>query len=768
MVKNMLRRKLARDMQRSGMQFIALILLCVLGTFLYAGLDGIARMAEATNARYFEENRLAHFWITLQSADRQALADVRAVPGVQTARARFSLDMETTLPGEPTLCVTGYDGPMDINVPIVEEGEALSESDLRGCLVQAGFAQAHDLSPGDPVTVRYGDADYTFFVRGIVYSPEFISVSDGVSADPETYGFILVNARAFAQAPLTQIVVRLEDGADEDAACAALEAALPGAFVVGRSAHRSTAAAQDNVYMFSALSIVFPLAAYVVAALIVMTTLTRMIDKQRMEIGTLRALGFPAGQIQRHYLAYAVWPALIGSVLGAFLGHETLPRLIWALLIGQNEYPYRIIPPISPATWTIVVLTVAMSALICLWTYRRTARETAASLLRPKPPRSGQRILLERIRPLWRRFGFNQKMVARNLLRNKMRTLVSCMGLLSCNALIIASIGLQDSVVLTAENHYLHALGYDVRANLTADADEADAYRARLDAAAVECIMETSVSASFGGQSRTTLLTVVEDGQQMLRLGSNETLAVIEPGGVALTDMLAAQLGVGAGDALTLRLPGDDEPFTLPVGQIVHNNFVQGVYMNRTTWESLRKGAFVPTAVQLLAPTDACIAQLEGMDEVDSLDYTAVQVEDALVSLHTVSSVFLVLTFIALALAFVICYNMGLINFAERTREYATLKVLGYHQREIRRLILRENIIISLVAIALSIWPGIALTDIILIVCETDSVRYVGQVPASAVAISCVATYAFSMFIQRLLVHKVRSIVMVEALKSVE
>lgn len=768
MVKNVLNKKLMRDMRQSGMQFLALILLCVLGTFLFAGIDGIAQMARATNERYFTENNLAHFWINLSHADRHSLNQVRAIPGVESVCARFSMDMETTLPGEPTLNVTAYDGAMTVNKPLIEQGTPLSESDLRGCLLQAGFAEANGLQVGDELTVRMSGADYPLIVRGIVYSPEFISVSNGIAANPLEYGYILANARTFKQVPLTQLVVQLSDGADESAVRAALNQALPESFIIDRSAHRSTAMAQDNVTMFQALSIVFPLAAFVVSALIVMTTLTRMIDNQRTQIGTLRALGFSDGKIQRYYLSYALWPSLVGSVLGAIIGHLTLPPLIWDLLIGQNEYPYRLEPPISAMAWLMVGVSIATSALICLWTFRKAARESAAELLRPKPPKSGKRILLERIGSFWRRLSFNQKMIVRNLLRSKMRSMMSCVGLLCCNALIIASMGLQDSVVATAENHYGRTLDYDVRVNLTAQAGQAEAYEERLTAQVTECLMEQSISVAFKGQTRTTLLTIVKDDQQLLHLGKDETLVSFSPNSVALTEKLARLIGAQVGDVVSFQLPGDDERFSLTVSQIVYNNFSQGSYMTRSTWEALRKGSFVPTAILLRSPTPETMAQVEDMDETDRIDYTAEQVDEALISLDMVSSIFILLMFIALALAFVICYNMGLINFAERTREYATLKVLGYHQKEIRRLILHENMLLTLLALALSILPGIGLTGLILAVCETDSLRYVSQVAGRSVLLSCVITYLFSMFIQRLLVHKVRSIVMVEALKSVE
>ena len=219
---------------------------------------------------------------------------------------------------------------------------------------------------------------------------------------------------------------------------------------------------------------------------------------------------------------------------------------------------------------------------------------------------------------------------------------------------------------------------------------------------------------------------------------------------------------------MSCQLAGDDERFTLAVNQIVENNLSQGVYLTRTTWESLRKGAFTPTALYLLNPSQTCLSILQDSPEVDEIDTTENQAQEALIFLNTISVIFVILMVIALLMAFVICYNMGLINFAERTREYATLKVLGYHQKEIRRLILRENTLITLAAIAISIAPGIGFTGVILTLAESENLCYVVHVTLQSIVLSSVITGLFSMVIQRLLTRKVRSIVMVEALKSVE
>ncbi len=768
MVNNTLRKKLFRDMSRAAMQFLSIIALCALGTFAFSALDGTARMTRTTLNTYYEENNLADYWISLPTADRAALDKVAAVSGVTRVRARTTVDMDTTLSDDITVSVTAYDGAMDINIPLLREGELLDENDKRGCLVEERFAVAQNLSLGSRIGVKLSGQEYDFVVRGIVVSPEYIVVSNGLVANPDAYGYLLVNACAIPTLPLTQIVANINDEANSEAVQAAIEEAVPDALVVDRRSHASTARANNEAQMFENMTLIFPVLAYAVAALIVMTTLSRMIDNQRMQMGTLKALGFSSRQIRNHYLSYALVPSAIGAVLGTIIGHFTLPTLLWDTLLSQDEMPYKLTPPISKPAWVMTALCVMMSLGILLYSYQKSAKECTAALLRPKPPKDGKRILFERIPFLWSRFSFNTKMVVRNLMRNKLRTFMSLVGLLCCTMLIITSFGLQDSVTAMSINYYTRTLNYDVRASLKGTVGTAESYERRLDAENIECIMEKSVSLRADAGTRTVSLTVLEDDQTMQHLGKNETFVKIQPGTAAVTYKLTKTLKLSIGDTIRLYLPGDDEPLSLVIGQIVQNNVSQGVYLDQTTWESFRKSDFIPTALQLKNPSAGCLTLLADMDEVDKIEYPAEQVNDMKRMLDTLSSVFSLLTGIALALAFVVCYNMGLMNFVERTREYATLKVLGYHQKEIRRLILRENNIITLIGVLMGILPGIMLIDAILHSCEPESGYYPGAPALSSIILACVITFCFSQLIQRLLVRKVRKIDMVEALKSVE
>ncbi|MBR4081924.1 MAG: ABC transporter permease [Clostridia bacterium] len=768
-VRNTLGRKLWRDMRRSGMQFIAMVLLCAIGTWCFSGLDATWREIEASTLTYFEDCRLADLWVKGAGFSKQDLTRLSHMEAVDDAQARTSLAFDAPdLGNDVSLMLHAYDGAMRINKPLIRTGETLSPSDLRGCLIEEQFANAHNLAVGDPVTLDIYGARKTFFVRGIVMSAEYIITAKDVAADPNTYGYMLVSSLAVPELPLNDVMLVLREGADANAVMDEIQQMLPSTLIISQNTHQSTLTAMNNISMFQALSYVFPVLAYAIAAMIVVSTLTRMIENQRIQMGTLKALGYRDRQIRSHYLSYALYPSLIGSVIGVVTGKYTVTEVIWPIISNTARYPARVRPPISPVSWAMAVVSVILSVLICLIAYNRAAKETTASLLRPKPPRSGSRIFLERITFLWRRFSFNNKMIVRNLMRNKGRTLLSLVGILCCNMLIICTFGLTDSFTYFIGEYYGGTLAYDVRADLNTTAGTLESYQARLDAEKVEGVMEVSVNLHAESESRASLLTIIPEEQVLTRLGENRTLIDLPRDGVVISRKLCEVMDIAVGDTIELTLTGDTESLSLQVAGMAETYIGQGVFMSRRAWEDCRKGAFMPTALLLNAPTDMCIHRLHEMDEVTGLKYPPKQFTETLSVLDSANAAFSVLSAAALLLAFIICYNMGLMNFTERTRDYATLKVLGYHQREIRRLMLRENNVTALTGVLIGIPPGVYLTRLILKTCEYDSMVFAPHVTMQSIVLASVITFVFTYLIEWVLTRKVRAIDMVEALKSVE
>lgn len=763
-------RKLLRDMRENAMQFLAMTLLCFLGTWVYSGLDGTWRLMDLTVETYFEECSLADFWVNASSLTRRDLDRIAHVDGVARVQPRTSMLADAEGLGDGVeAALEIYEGDFTLNRPYLRSGSLLSPGDTKGCLMEEQFAAAHGLQPGDSVTLKLGGQRLRFLIRGTVLSAEYTITSKESTPDPEHYGFIILSHAAVPMLPYTNALVKLAPGADADAVETALERTVPGALIVSAASHRNISVARSYAVMFRGMTYVFPVVAFSVAALIVVSTLGRMIDKERMEIGTLKALGYTNRQIRRHYLWYALLPSSVGSFIGLYVGWYTLPDVLWTMMVHNSRYPYMLRPPVSLPSYVMTFLSVALAVFICMATLRKSLSEQTAELMRPKPPRSGTRILLERWPALWRRFSFNSKMIIRNLLRNKGRTFILLVGIICCNMLIIATFGLQESITWFMRQYYGGTLAYELRVDLKdSEAGTLESYRNRLNADTVEGIMVKSVSLRGGKANRACQLTVLKDDQTLIRLSADQTVLPLPDEGAVISRKLASVTGVEPGDTVEVVLIGETDPIKLEIRDFAETNSGQGLFMSQTAWEKLRKGDFAVTALLITGPDERTLHRIDEMDETDRVRYLEDQFNDGMTLLDATATAFSILSAAALGLAFVICYNMGLMNFTERVRDYATLKVLGYHQREIRSLMLRESNLTAILGVLLGIVPGVMLVDIILKTCEFESMVFVSHVSFRSVWMASVITFAFTLFVEWLLTRKVRGIDMVEALKSVE
>ncbi len=766
----MLTRKLLRDIRENAMQFLAMMALCFLGTWVFSGLDGTWRLMDLTVETYFAECNLSDFWVSTSAVSRQDVLRIQHVPGVAQVQCRTSITVDVEGLGDGVeAALEIYEGDFQLNRPYLRSGSMLSASDTKGCLIEEQFAQTHGLTLGDTVTLNIRGQRMHYIIRGMVLSPEYTITSREIVPDPEHYGFLFLPHASVPNLPYTSVLVKLADGADADAVRAEIEEAVPSAIVVSTASHKNISMARNYATMFHGMTYVFPVLAFSVAALIVVSTLKRMIDNERLEIGTLKALGYTNRQIRRHYLWYALLPSAVGSVIGLYVGRYTIPDILWNMMVHNSRYPYVLRPPISPVAYGMTVLSVLLSIAICQFTLRVSLKEQTADLMRPRPPKGGTRILLERWKSLWSRLSFNSKMIIRNLMRNRGRTVIVLVGIICCNMLIIATFGLKESLTYFMRQYYGGTLTYDLRIDLKADAaGTLESYQKRLNAEKIEGIMDVNVSLHGGSSARACLLTVLKDDQTIIRLTEDQQILPMPKRDLVISRKLASVMGISLGDTVRLFLPDDTEPIALQVAAFAETNAAQGLFLSETAWANCRKGDFRVTSLLLCGPDVMTVHKISEMDEVDSVHALEDQFSQGMTILDATATAFSILSGAALGLAFVICYNMGLMNFTERIRDYATLKVLGYHQREIRSLMLRESDLTAILGVLLGILPGIVLVGIILKTCEFESMVFVRHVSLRSVLLASVITYVFTLFVEWLLTRKVRGIDMVEALKSVE
>ena len=764
MVKQSLVRKLFRDMLEAKGQFLSIIILSMLGVCVFSGLDAAWRDIELSINKYFKEQRLADFWVNIPFSNGDTESKINHLQGVKDVQSRISMEVPTDLPGNPTLMIHALDGSARINIPVIKSGSTLLENDQWGCLVEEQFAQAHNLLVGDKLTIQVGGQEQAFIIRGLAVSPEYIITSKGLMPDPQSFGFMIANRAAFPQVPINEMLVLLSDTADNQAVKEAIEAAHPSALVRDRTAHLSTEMIRSEVTQFRSLSGVFPVLFFAVSALIVLTTMTRMVENQRTQLGILEALGYYDRQIFKHYLSYGFYPSLIGSCAGLFSGRYALPRFLWNLESAFYKLPPKIKAPISLVSIVVCGMSILLSCLINYLVCRHNLMEVPAALLRPKAPKAGTRILLEHFPAFWGRLKFNTKMIQRNIFRSKSRTIMALLGILSCTALLITALGMRDTFHTLIFTHYGQTLRHDLRVELKKGTGTLALSQHSIPARTVEGVMEMAVSLQGGNGSRTVLLSVLEENQTLIDLGTE----VLPGNGVIMTEKLASVMNVQAGDIVTVRVPGDNNSVNIKIGHLAPMGMGQGIYLSSDVWESLGKGSFVPNALLLKEPFENCVDYLDRLVEVDRMDWASSQREKILMGMESVISIIVLMGVFALVLAFVVLYNMGILNFMERTREFATLKVLGYYQAEIRSLIVRENVLISCTGIVLGILPGLWLETLVMRASEPEDMMLTPSISMLSIGLACGVTLAFSLLIQLFLTRKVKSINMVEALKSVE
>lgn len=557
-------------------------------------------------------------------------------------------------------------------------------------------------------------------------------------------------------------------------------AKLPVWQVLSRENNISYFSLNGSIDKVGAIAKVFPFFFFLVAALVSLTTMTRMVEEERLEIGTMKALGYGNGMIMGKYLLYAFTASVSGSVVGAVAGFRLFPAAIWEVYSVMYQLP-RFYYPINwgfalAASGAVVSCTLLATANAC----RASLAAQPAQLLRAKAPRPGRRIFLERIDPLWRRLSFAHKVTARNLLRYKKRFFMTVLGVAGCTALLVAALGLRDSLADISERQYGLLHNYDITAHLNREA-EAEA--------ALEALLgdNGTVSASLRLHAGRLL---VQNGDRALEIQSfipekagdmqgfvqlqerksGRTLPFSEDS-VILTEKAAELLRLRVGDSLRLKTPeGAAGDFQLT--GICENYLGNYVFMTEATYATGLSR--LPAQNRLLlrlneraAPREAG-RRLLATGAVSGLSYMADAKETFVRSISRIDNIVYVVILSAGVLAMVVLYNLTNINISERVKELATLKVLGFTEMELRAYLNREILTLTLLGAALGLGLGIFLHRYIVAGAELNILMFGRQVRGLSFLLAGALTLLFGMTAALLLQGKLRRIGMVESMKSPE
>lgn len=527
----------------------------------------------------------------------------------------------------------------------------------------------------------------------------------------------------------------------------------------------------------------FPLILFLIAALISLNSMTRMVEEQRVELGTLKALGYNKFDIAVKYLRYAAIASVIGGLLGMSLGFRLIPNIIWGMYEINYSLPGRLTilfdwrnGGLGLLMSVFCVLAATLAALL------KELMEVPSQLMRPKAPKLGRRVLLERIQFLWKRFSFSQKVTIRNIFRYKKRFLMTIIGVMGCTSLIVSGFGLRDSVSYLVEGQYGDVFNFDMMVRLSDDASSrlrnkikreiSDMESTEYLASVVMTAMKVSGNKEKTYDSQLIVTDNIEELRNVIRIKDWRTRKDENPeeGKVYITDKLAELTGIKVGDRINLS-DENDKAATFLVGGILENYLSHYVYMSKAMYETNFQEYKFNTLI--LKNKEAVIegevsAEILEFDYVDAVIQSSTVIDMMSVMMRSLNYVVAVLIIAAALLAFVVLFNLANLNISERKREIATIKVLGFYDKEVWEYLDRETVILTVIGILFGLPGGHYLNALIVKTCEVDFVRFNIDLSVLSYVFSSVIALAFAFFVNIMTYFSLKKVNMIESLKSVE
>jgi putative ABC transport system permease protein len=542
----------------------------------------------------------------------------------------------------------------------------------------------------------------------------------------------------------------------------------------------------DNAQRIASLSTVFPIFFFLIAALVSLTTMTRMVEEKRMEIGSLKALGYKNGEIAFKFLLYATFASLCGALLGLVVGYYLFPTIIFNAYGQMYNIPNFVTPWYVSHSLVGILVAVLCTAGAAMVVLRIDLFSTPAILLRPKAPKAGQRIFLERIKPIWNRMGFIEKVTARNLFRYKLRMLMTVVGIAGCMALIITGFGLKDSITDIVEIQFNKIWHYQAIVTFKENPDQQEMQEYQKDIEALSDLKGTmpiyseilTTTDSAYAKQEVSIYVPKEPQKIDQYILFNERKAgkelSLSDDGVIINEKLAKLFHYKVGDQLTLK-NSDNHSYQLKIQGIVENYTGHFAYLSPAYYEKIfDKQPQYNTEFLLFnrtpnKKTEAAIGK-QLMENTNVLNVSFLSVtSDALAdTVRSLNIVVWVLITVSGLLAFIVLYNLTNINISERIRELSTIKVLGFYDKEVTMYVYRENIVLTLIGIICGCFFGKLVHSYVLTTVEVDMLMFSPTIHWISYLYSALITLFFTLLVMIFMHKKLKNVDMIEALKSNE
>ncbi|KLH96754.1 ABC transporter permease [Brevibacillus formosus] len=769
--------KLGRDIKQSIGQFIAFVLVIAVGAFFYVGLVTYSNNLSAYTEGYFQEHNISDLYVYYNQISQNDVAVLSEIEGIKKIEARYTFDAIQSFEGKKaSLKIHSIPVKNEINTIALIEGRIPSKKNE--ILLDSRYAKEHLFQVGDEISIRVNERDFTFTISGLGENVEHAKKNE--IQDHKTYGVAYIAEETLSEIlgrlSYNEIMIDATEGYDIDKLGQSIEAHskhLPYVNQVSKERTFSYSKINETIQNNKLMSMVIPFVLFLIVAIILFLTMSRMIDSQRHQVGIMKALGVQNRSIMLHYMGYPVLAGLIGSIIGCAIAALVFVPFVAASSARAYSLPgityslsfYSFIPPI--------IFSSAFGILACYLSGRTLLKERAAQAMRPKPPKKMKTLWIERIPVIWSHISYSYKLILRNIFLNKQKALASSIGVVVSTVLLITAFGTQSALQKVA-SQIEDVYTYDLRVDYTMGTS--------IDTVKLPSGIKNSYDLSTfpvefikGDEKDNATLVVTEKENTLIHFfDENDKPITLENNGVLVPKSYADKYHISAGDVIHIAFKAPELKNKSADMKVLH---ISTQYSNPSfyiTPDYLKSFGidYSPTSLFVQANSSVDLISVRNFFEQDPHVETIADRTDlkktAEYILKQNNFVFIMFIVCAVILSFGAIYTISSINIYERNRELATLKVLGYQKHKINRLIFFENLILTTFAILVALPISGYVYSVIVRALSSTHQQIPDQLTIPILLVSVILAYLLTILSNLLLQRKVTNINMIESLKGVD
>lgn len=789
----MLNRKMFRDIKKSLSQFITIFLMVTIGIMVYTTMLSYSGAMQRSGDKYYKENNLFDLEAFGENFTKEDLDNIKKLDNVKDAERKLTVK---GINKDDTLEINFIESN-NITKFYVIEGDKF-DVNKSGVWVDNDYANNNNIKVGDYIQVKYESLDLKEKVIGLINTPDHVYTlkdSSALMPDKETFGYVYLSINEITEKYVKELVMKEAGIKDENIfntvmpnfnykdyyifnelmidldktndkavtkSINTIEDNIKNVLVITKRENNASVAfyqgeineGQDYVGIFSGLFIF-------IAILSVITTMTRVVKKQRIQIGTLKALGYNNFKILIHYIGYGFWVTLAGIIAGILIGNYGFTKVVLDMQMSYFEMP-EVVSYIDPHTYTTSILLLLIVSIITLITGRNILKKNPAETLRNEIPQVKSTTINITRKGIFKKLSFATKWNIRDILRNKTRTFMGVVGITGCSLLIVVSMGMIDSFDEFIDMQFTKLYNFDYKLTLSQNItkDEYDKLLKKYDKSSASLGIEIKKD----DERITTTANVMDSGNYIRFINEDDKFIKLESNdGVYLTRLLAEKNNLKVGDTIKWHIYGSDTFYESKIIGLNKDPQIQNMTMTKEYYESLGldyKADFLYTNDDL--------SKTESIDGVEFIQGNESLKENLDNMMSMVTDLIVVIVFLALVLGAVIIYNMGILSYGEKEYQFATLKVLGFNNKKIKNIFIKQNIWISIIAAIIGMPSGYYILEYVFKMVADRDYDFGAVVTINTYVISFIVTVVTAYLVSLFIARKIKNIDMVTSLKGNE